>query len=183
MREYARTKTLAELVIRDVNPRINVDLYRPTVLADLDRLLEAGNWTFARKFGAAYRRTQYIYAPDAAAAIAHLVVRGVSLNRGQAQVEAFNVCDEHCKTFRALLNLAYRRTADPRYEVRMDLPVIVDLAMDLVKYRDTTIRYRLGMLKFSNSKLSATGFRLPTGISSALEQALARKHPREVWAS
>jgi nucleoside-diphosphate-sugar epimerase len=174
MLEYARTKTLAELAIRDLNPQINVDLYRPTVVASLHRLLEAGDWTCARKFGAAYRRTQYIYAPDAAAAIVHLVARGVSLDEGQARIEAFNVCDENCKTFRSLLNLAYKRTGDPHYRMRIDLPVILDLAKDLVKYRNTTIRYPLGMLTFSNSKLLATGFRFPTGINSALEQALAQ---------
>lgn len=175
MCEYARSKTLAELMIRDINPRINVDLYRPTVVADLDRLLEARNWTFARKFGAAYRQTQYIYAPDAAAAIAHLVVRGLTLNRGRERIEAYNLCDENCKTFQALFNLAYRRTRDPRYKLKINLPVIIDLAMDLIKYRDFTLRYPFGMLMFSNSKLLATGFRLPTGIGSALEQALAEK--------
>jgi nucleoside-diphosphate-sugar epimerase len=180
MLEYARTKTLAELAIRDLNPQINVDLYRPTVVASLHRLLEAGDWTFARKFGAAYRRTQYIYAPDAAAAIAHLVARGVSLDQGQARIEAFNVCDENCKTFRSLLNLAYKRTGDPRYRMRIDLPVILDLAKDLVKYRNTTIRYPQGMLMFSNSKLLASGFRFPTGITSALEEALAQNLPREL---
>jgi nucleoside-diphosphate-sugar epimerase len=180
MLEYARTKALAELAIRDLNLQINVDLYRPTVVAGLDRLLEAGNWTFARKFGAAYRRTQYIYAPDAAAAIAHLVARGVSLDQGQARIEAFNVCDENCKTFRSLLNMACKRTRDPRYRMRIDLPVILDLAKDLVKYRNTTIRYPQGMLIFSNSKLLATGFKLPTGITSALEEALARNLPRDL---
>jgi hypothetical protein len=64
--------------------------------------------------------------------------------------------------------------------MRIDLPVILDLAKDLVKYRNTTIRYPQGMLIFSNSKLLATGFKLPTGISSALEKALSRNLPREL---
>ena len=71
MLEYARTKTFGELSIRHAQPSFNVDLYRPTVVADLDRLLEAGSWNFIRKLGTAYRQTQYIYAPDAAPAIAH----------------------------------------------------------------------------------------------------------------
>jgi len=180
MLEYARTKTLAELAIREVGPQINVDLYRPTVVVGLGSLLEARTWTFARKFGAAYRRTQYIYAPDAAAAIAHLVARGVSPDQGQARIEPFNVCDEDCKTFRALFNVAFKRTSDPRYRVRVDLPVILDLVKDLMKYRNTAIRCPLGMLMFSNSKLLATGFRFPTGIGSALEEALAQDQPREL---
>jgi nucleoside-diphosphate-sugar epimerase len=177
MLEYARTKTLAELEIRDFQPKINVDLYRPTVVADLDRLLEAGNWTFIRKFGAAYRRTQYIYSSDAAAAIAHLVARGISLDPDRSRLEAFNICDEGCGTFRDVLSIAYNATGDPRYKVKADLPVILDLAKDLVKYRNTVIRYPLGMLTFSNAKLLATGFRFPTGIKSALEQAIAQSAP------
>ena len=38
-----------------------------------------------RKLAAAYRRTQYIYAPDAAAAVAHLVARGLSAERPQPE--------------------------------------------------------------------------------------------------
>jgi nucleoside-diphosphate-sugar epimerase len=174
MREYARTKTLAELGIRDLQPTINVDLYRLTVVADFDRLLEAGNWTFIRKFGAAYRRTQYIYAADAAAAMTHLVARGISPNPDRSRIEAFNICDEDCGTFRDALGFACNKTGDLRYKVKADLPIVLDLAKDLVKYRNTVIRYPVGMLTFSNAKLRATGFRFPTGIKSALQQALNR---------
>jgi hypothetical protein len=55
----------------------------------------------------------------------------------------------------------------------------MDLAKDLVKYRNSTIRYPLGMLTLPNSKLLATGFRFPTGINSALEEALAQTLPRQ----
>jgi nucleoside-diphosphate-sugar epimerase len=172
MLEYARTKALAELAIRALRPGIAVDIYRPTVVADFGRMLEAGGWSFARKFAAAYRRTQYIYAPDAGAAIAHLVARGLSPDPNRSRIEAFNVCDEDCGTFRDLLRSAYRITGDPRYRVAVDLPLILDLAKDFVKYRTPALRYPLGALRFSNAKLLATGFKFPTGIRSALRQAL-----------
>jgi len=175
MLEYARTKTLGELAIRDFRPSINVDLYRPTVVADLDRLLEAGSWTFLRKLGAAYRRTQYIYAPDAASAVAHLLARGLSAERPQQKVEAFNICDEECGTFRDLLATAYEATGDPQYKMRADIPFILDLVKDKVKYRNIVMRYPLGMLMFSNAELLATGFKFPTGLKSALSNALGRR--------
>ena len=174
MLEYARTKTLGELAIRDARPSFNVDLYRPTVVADLDRLLEAGSWTLLRKLGAAYRRTQYIYAPDAASAVAHLVARGLSAERPQQKVEAFNICDEECGTFRDLLATAYEATGDPRYKMRADIPFILDLVKDKLKYRNIVMRYPLGMLMFSNAKLLATGFKFPTGFKSALSHAVGR---------
>jgi nucleoside-diphosphate-sugar epimerase len=170
MLEYARTKTLGELAIRDNRPSINVDIYRPTIVADLDRLLEAGGWTTFRKLALAYRRTQYIYAPDAASAVAHLVARGLSADRSQQKVEAFNISDQECGTFRDLLVTAYKATGDPRYKVSVDIPFILDLANNVVKYHN--MRYPLGMLIFSNTKLLATGFKFPTGFQSALSNAL-----------
>jgi nucleoside-diphosphate-sugar epimerase len=172
MLEYARTKTLGELAIRDYRPSINVDLYRPTVVADLDRLLEAGRWTLFRKLAAAYRRTQYIYAPDAASAIAHLVARGLSVDRPQQKVEAFNISDQECGTYRDLLATAYRATGNPRYKLSVDVPLILDLANNVVKYHN--VRQPLGMLVISNAKLLATGFNFPTGFKSALSHALGR---------
>jgi hypothetical protein len=68
-----------------------------------------------------------------------------------------------------VLNAAYSA------KLGADLPIILDLAKDLVKYRNTVIRYPLGMLRFSNAKLIATGFRFPTGVKLALEQAIAKQ--------
>jgi nucleoside-diphosphate-sugar epimerase len=172
MLEYARTKALGEAAIRAFQPSFNVDLYRPTVVADLDRLLEVGRWTHLRKLGASYRRTQYIYAPDAAAAIAHLLARGLSADRPHQKIEAYNICDQECGTYRDLLAAAYDATSDPRYRVKASIPVILDLAAVIVKYRK--IRYPLGMLMFSNAKLLATGFKFPTGFKLALTHALSQ---------
>jgi nucleoside-diphosphate-sugar epimerase len=174
MLEYARTKTLGEAAIRPFRPSCNIDFYRPTVVVDLDRLLEAGRWTYFRKLSAAYRRTQYIYAADAAAAIAHLADRGLSADRPREKIEAFNICDPECGTYRDLLAAAYNATGDPRYRVEASIPFIVDLANTMVKYHNIPIRYPLGMLMFSNAKLIATGFKFPTGFKSALAHALDR---------
>jgi len=174
MLEYARTKTLGELAIRASRPSFNVDLYRPTVVADFDRLLEAGNWSFIRKFAAAYRRTQYVYAPDAAAAIAHLVSRGLSAERPSQKIEAFNICDQESGTYRDLLRAAYEVTANPRYKLTIYCPFILDFAKDVVKHHSVMLRYPLGMLMFSNAKLLATGFKFPTGFKSALSHALGQ---------
>lgn len=174
MLEYARTKTLCEAAILASGPSFNVDVYRPTVVADLDRLLEVGRWSHIRKLGAAYRRTQYIYAADAAAAVAHLLARGLLANRPHQKIEAFNICDEECGTYRDLLAAAYKATDDPQYKVAASIPVIFDLATAAVKYRNLVMRYPLGMLMFSNAKLLATGFKFPTGFKSALSHALNR---------
>jgi nucleoside-diphosphate-sugar epimerase len=174
MLEYARTKTLGEAAIRTFQPSYNVDFYRPTVVAGPERLLEAGRWTRLRKLAAAYRQTQYIYVADAAAAIAHLVARGLAAERPRAQrIEAFNISDQGCGTYRELLATAYKATGDPQYRVKATIPVILDLGIAAFKYRNL-VRYPLGMLKFSNTKLLATGFTFPIGFKAALIEALNR---------
>nr|WP_294514457.1 NAD-dependent epimerase/dehydratase family protein [uncultured Rhodopila sp.] len=175
MLEYARTKTLAELALFETDAKMTMHIYRPGVVADLNRLLEAAYWSEIRKVMTSYRRTQYIFAPDAAAAIGHLVVRGLVSGPPAAQAEAFNVCDHDCGVFADLMARAYRATGNRRFRVRAHVPILPDLAKDLLKYRDTAIRYPLGMLTFSNAKLLATGFVFPVGMKAALQQALTQR--------
>lgn len=181
MLEYARTKVLAERAISDFRPDMIVDIYRPAVVTDLDSILEAGSWSFVRKCAFAYRRTHYIHVSDVAAAMLHLMVQGLRSLKGRSRIEAFNLSDEDCGTFREILSVAYRVTADSRYKVGVSMPVpmALDLAKDVIKYRQPSLRYSLGMLRFRNAKLLSTGFRFPSGLKSALGQALAgsARHP------
>ena len=176
MLEYARTKVLAERAIINLRSTLNVDIYRPTLVADLDRLLEVGYWSTFRKLAVSYRRTQYIYVRDAVAAILYLMRRGLGSPNPHSNVEAFNFADEDCGTYRDILREAYKVTRDRRYKLSIDLPMpmMLDLTKDALKYRQPTLRYSLGMLRIRNNKLLETGFRFPFGVKSALEQALAR---------
>ncbi|MGE0830363.1 MAG: NAD-dependent epimerase/dehydratase family protein, partial [Hyphomonadaceae bacterium] len=168
MLEYARTKTLAEEALEALAAPMQIDLYRPAVVADAARLLEARDWSLPRKVLALYRRTQYIYAPDAAAAIAHLVKRGLEAPAPGAP-EAYNICDEECGSFSAIARRARAVSGDPRWRVPFELPLLGD-----------TLRYGTGLaprhslwrLKLSNAKLRATGFSLPTGVPAAVTLAL-----------
>ena len=170
MREYARTKTMAELCLYEVAPGMSIDIYRPGVVADLDRLLESGKWGTARRAASLYRRTQYVYAPDAAAAIAFLLHRGLQQDfRG---VEAYNITDEYCGTFSELHARAYALTGDKRFRSLFHLPVVFDVVNLILRYRPCSVRYPLGMLTISNDKLRQTGFELPIGIAKAYEEAI-----------
>ena len=179
MLEYARTKVLAELAIDQLRPNMTVDLYRPTVVVDLNQILSAGNWSTSRKLAFAYRQTQYIYVKDLAAAILHLMVRGLVSSEAQSHIEAFNLADEDCGTFRDLLKVAYKVTKDRRYKphVGPSVNIVLDLTKDTLKYHDLRLRYASGMLRFRNAKLLSTGFKFPCGFRSALNQALAQITP------
>ncbi len=179
MLEYARTKTLAELALQEMALPLAIDLMRPAVVADLDRMLEVGGWSMPRRIMALYRRTQYIYAGDAAAAVVHLLARGI--NAKAPGVEAFNICDERCGTFGALLERARTATQDAAFRAPpFELPVLPDMAKDLVRYRNLPIRYPLGMLRLSNAKLRGTGFRFPIGFDRAVGMAIDRRLGRAV---
>jgi nucleoside-diphosphate-sugar epimerase len=173
MLQYARTKVMGELALHELAPAMHVDLFRPSVVAGLDRMLESAAWSWARKVVALYRRTQYVYAADAAAAVVHLVVRG--LRDGSCSIDAYNICDETCGTFRELYSRAYAITREPCFVAPFQLPVVPDMAKDFVRYRNFDIRYPLGMLRLSNAKLCGTGFRLPTGFDAALGRALSHR--------
>jgi len=175
MLEYARTKVLAEGAIEEFRPNMKVDLYRPTVVVDLDGMLSVRQWGTLRKLAFAYRQTQYIYVKDVVSAIFYLTQKGLGSGT-RSRIEAFNLCDEECGSFRDLLKVAYKSTGDRRYKPHFGLPlaIAVDLLKDVLKYRDANLRYALGMLRFRNAKLLGTGFRLPYGFKSALGQALAR---------
>jgi nucleoside-diphosphate-sugar epimerase len=180
MLEYARSKVAAEHVISKSDFASTIDIYRPTVVADFDKMLEAGCWSIFRKLAFTYRQAQYIYVSDVAAAVAHLMRQGLVKRR--PHIETFNLCDEGCGTFRDILNMAYEITGDRRYKAKigLPLPMLLDLTKDMVKYREPTFRYSLGMLRFRNVKLLSTGFTFPCGLKSALGQALARRVPPAV---
>lgn len=175
MLEYARTKALAELAFYDVDPTFIVDLYRPAIVADDARLREVRDWGYLRKIAAAYRRTQYISARDGAAAIGHLLSCGLDDTTPRRKIEPFNIADQRCHTFNWLLKKAYATTGDPRYCIRTVLPGAIDMAKDIVKYRNVPIRLPMGMVTFSNAKLLATGFTPPVGLERAVDLALMER--------
>src|SRR5262245_277590 len=128
MLEYARTKTLGEIELTRNAGRMNVDILRPAIVADLDRLLESADWSKPRRIFALYRRTQYIYGEDAAAAVVHLVGRGLSAQSGN--IEAYNICDDYCGTFRHLHLRALVATGEICFRSPVEVPVVVDVAKD-----------------------------------------------------
>jgi len=173
MREYARTKAAAEFAIEAMHLPMPVDFYRPAVVVDESDLLRAGDWGIARRTFASYRRTQFITAVDTAAAIVHLMERGLG-KQTRAQTEAYNLVDKNVVTYRALFAQIYRATGDPRFRLILDVPVVADLLKDFIRYRNPSLRYPLGMLKISGEKLLKTGFVFPVGIDHAIRRATKR---------
>jgi nucleoside-diphosphate-sugar epimerase len=174
MLNYARTKAAGEIAIEARSPKMIVDFYRPAVVIEGADLLAAGDWSRARKIFAAYRRTQFVTATDAAAALVHLMERGLKTSSGARQtIEAYNIVDHGGGTYRSLFAKAYRATGDKRFKFQLEIPILADMAKDLARHRNVEIRYPLGMMRISNKKLRDTGFVFPESVSHALDAAIA----------
>jgi nucleoside-diphosphate-sugar epimerase len=175
MLDYARTKAAGEIAIEVQAPEMIVDFYRPAVVTEDADLLAAADWSRARKTFAAYRRTQFIMATDVAAAIVHLMERGLAGSRGSRRtIEAYNIVDEEAGTYRSLFRKVYETTGDARFKVALELPVLADVAKDFARHVKVGFRYPLGMLEFSNRKLRQTGFVFPVGVRRGLDEAIAK---------
>lgn len=176
--DYVRSKVLAEQTIQSMTKDIAADIYRPAIVVDEARILEAGNWTSTRKLAAAYRRTHYIYVKDLVAAIVHLTKRGLAsgVENPRDPVEVFNIADEECGTYGEVLKAAYAVTRDPRFKLTAQLPIIADVLDDIMKYKRLP-RFPLGTLRFSNAKLLDTGFEFPFGVAQLLETVLGQQQP------
>jgi len=170
MLRYAATKVLGELALEALAPPMQVDLLRPVVVADEARLIEIADWSFLRKAVTLYRRTQYMAATDAAAAVAHLTQRGLEIpKRG---LEAYHIAYPSSATFRRLCATAYQRTGDRRFAPIIEAPLLPDIAKDLLRFRTLEVRYPLGAMLVSAAKLQSTGFEPPLGFEAALDKAL-----------
>jgi nucleoside-diphosphate-sugar epimerase len=174
--DYVRSKIVAEQSIRAITKDIAADIYRPSIVVDEARVLEAGDWTTARKLAAAYRRTHYIYVKDLAAAILHLTKRGLAseVEIPREQVEVFNITDEACGTYGEILKAAYAATHDARFKLRAQLPIISDVFDDIRTYKRFP-RLPLGILRFGSAKLFDTGFDFPYGVEEVLGQVLEQR--------
>jgi hypothetical protein len=101
--------------------------------------------------------------------VVHLVKRALA---APPSIEAYNIADDTGGTFRALSAAAFAATGDAGFKPGFDVPVLLDLAKDLARYKTLPLRYPLGMLKISAAKLRATGFAPPLGFDAALRAAL-----------
>ena len=168
MLEYARTKKMSEEVLHDFTSAMHIDIVRPAVVADEEKFREVLGWSVPRKLLSLHRRTQYIHVKDVAAALVHLSGRGLAQPAGA--IDIFNICDAGVGTYRALL-VRLAAGGPDRLLANLWTPEVSDLLKDAVKHRSLAKRYPLGLLRLSNARLAATGFRAPIGYAQAVERA------------
>jgi nucleoside-diphosphate-sugar epimerase len=168
--EYARTKALSEAAVQGAPSAMAVDICRISKSAGTERFVEALAWGDLRVLMSSYGRTHYICEEDCAEAIIHLAIRGVQ--KATPAIEIYNICDATCGTYDDILRLAERKFHRKRRAFGARIPAILEIMKDLAKYRNLDIRYPLGMVEMSNSKLLESGFEFPIGYARGVEEAL-----------
>ena len=148
---------------------MSVDIYRISVVANLERMQEAFGWSSRRKLFSLYRRTQYFYDHDVADALVHLLTKG--LDRHSPSVEIYNIADRSAGTYADVMMIARSRGANNAFKSTLNVPVLLDLAKAAIKYKAIRLRYPIGMIKFRADKLEASGFISPIGFEKAIRLA------------
>ena len=171
MLDYARTKAAGELAIRRATGGLHIDIYRPAVIIEPEDIFKIGEWSKVRKILFAYRATQFITFEDAAAAIVHLMTRGLAKGNGTS-LESYDIVDRTAGSYRALFATLYEYSQDRRFKVPLAAPMLGDMAKNALTYRSMKRRYPLGALKLSGQKLKATGFEPPLGYQAAVQSVL-----------
>ncbi len=166
--EYARTKMLGELALRQSPSVARMDLYRIAKAAGFDRLLEATEWGRGRRLLSLHGASHSMFDQDCADAIVFLTKRG--LDGEGAGVETLILADDTSWTHAKALAYHAKRAGHPA--PGLFLPPVVERLKNALKYRSLAPRLPIAMARLKTDRLSATGYKPKVGYVRALELAV-----------
>jgi nucleoside-diphosphate-sugar epimerase len=180
LRCYGRTKLAGEQKIRDEAKNTEYVLLRPTVVVEVDDLLELGSWSFVKRAIAGYRHSQHIFVLDVVHAILWFMDRSLSRDLPQSGISVFNLADNSIpeNTYANFFRKARERSADSRFRC-IELPWVIDGLRDSLKFKMLPLRHTLGRMRFSTDALHATGYRHRYGVPELHKRAMdaLTRHP------
>lgn len=175
VRAYGRTKLAGELAIHDVAERGSYVIFRPTVVVDVDQLIEVRRWGRAKRYLAAHRTAHHVYVRDVADALVWAVERGLAGVGVPGGVEVFNLGEDGVARprYAHFMADAFRASGDSRWRV-VAVPGVVDWAQDLLRFRRLSARHPLWRARYPSSRLRRAGYRPRYGVAYARSLALQR---------
>ncbi len=173
LRCYGRTKLAGEQKIRDEAKNIEYVFLRPTVVVDVDDLLDLGSWSFAKRSIAAYRQSQHIFVLDVVHAMLWFMERSLAREQPQPGISVFNLADNSVaeNTYASFFRRAYAQSSDPRFR-SIRLPWFFDGLRDGLKFKTLPVRHTIGRMRFSTERLDATGYRHRYGVAELHKRAM-----------
>lgn len=175
LREYARTKLLGEVAIRELAKRVSYVILRPTAISAENDILGPSNWRTPRKIWRGSQRSHQIYVHDVVSAIIFFLQRNLSKPCSQETVEVFNLSNDDADANRYFhfWKKAYEATENRNFWCPFCAPVWLHWVKDVIKFKNYELRYPLGMVRFAPEKLLQTGYRHPVGIAGAHARTLS----------
>jgi len=169
MRCYGRTKLQGELVIRAGAQNVEYIIFRPTVIMDIQHLMNLRDWSKARKHLSGSSHAHHMYVYDAADAILWFMERGLRRDKPLPGVSTFNLSEDDAPihTFGQIFKVAYKASNDRRWRAAT-VPWPIQWPLMMAKHRTLLFRQPLGRMLFSGDKLRDAGYTIPFGMSHAI---------------
>jgi nucleoside-diphosphate-sugar epimerase len=174
VRAYGRTKLAGELVLRNCAKNVRYVVLRPSVVVDIPQIIGVRDWNYVKRTLAAHRHAHHIYVRDVSDAMIWFMERGMNGIGKPGDIEVFNVSEDEFTEPRHIdfMRKAFAASGDPRFRV-FQAPSLADWLHDFLRFRTLPLRNPLWRMRFSNSRLKATGYRFPFGMEKAETAALA----------
>jgi nucleoside-diphosphate-sugar epimerase len=178
-RTYGRSKVLGEKALIGGAGAMHAAIVRPTVVVDVDDIVDAACSSVVVKMLSAYRYTNFIYVKDVAAAMVWLLEKGFDVEGG-GKVDIYNLSDEatNDQRYGALLARLEALSGATRLRSMISAPSFVYNLADMIRNRRLTRRLPLGLLRFPADRLHQTGYTHPFGIAR-VEKLAARALVRQ----
>lgn len=169
LRSYGRTKLQGELAINTVAHNVEYVVLRPTVVVDVQDLVDLGGWIKAKKHWMGSRYTHHIYVYDVADAIVWFMERGLSRDQPSPGVSTFNLSEDDApiNTYSQIFKAAYEASGDQRWRAAA-IPWPVEWLLMILRYRRLILRQPFGRVLFSGGELRKAGYSPRFGMSHAI---------------
>ena len=169
LRSYGRTKLQGELAISAVAHSVEYVVLRPTVVVDVQDLVELGGWIKAKKHWIGSRYTHHIYVHDVADAILWFMERGLTRDQPSPGVSAFNLSEDDApiNTYGQIFKAAYEVSGDRRWRAAA-MPWPFEWLLTILRYQRIIWRQPFGRMLFSGDKLRKEGYNPRFGMGHAI---------------
>jgi nucleoside-diphosphate-sugar epimerase len=177
IRHYARTKLLAERVLRKILEKTPCVVLRPTVIVDDHKIRKIAEWSKLRRLLQSYRRSHFIHVDDVAGAFVWALEQGLE-NRGPI-FDVFNLSDDDLNgsDFCSMFKRAAILSGKQKYRQFLVAPGVFDRLRLRLKFRAYSHGFPLGTCQFAGAKLCAAGYQFKLGMRAAETQAFQESQP------
>jgi nucleoside-diphosphate-sugar epimerase len=146
-------------------------ILRPSVVVDIQDLVELGGRSKISKHAISSKYTHYVYIHDVVDAILWFMERSLERNQPSPGVNKFNLSedDSFINTYGQIFEAAYKITGDRRWRAVPAMPQPFQWLVVAARFRVLILRFPYGLMLFSSDKLRTAGYTVRYGMSHAFD--------------